>query len=289
MNGHRVCARGLPPSRRSSLAAGGGASRVRPPDRPGRGRGRALLAWAGAAAVLAAYLGGAVLSGRLSPLARRPLLDGLAPPPSYRWVHPPPEFASGNKPPSSGHATIRLGPNGSEVSASGTDDGQVSLVLDQGAVPPAAGQQSVAITIDPLDPAKLAPVPAGLIAAGNAYRIQARYQPSGKPAQITKGQVAMVYPLLSVPVASPFDYVVLTSPDGRAWTRQKSTTQPGSHQVSASFAGAGYFLVAVPPGTASTSSGLNRRVLILLLVAVIYAIIMVIVVGRWLMRRRAAR
>jgi hypothetical protein len=253
------------------------------------GRGRALLAGAAAVAVVAAYLAGAAVSGRLSPLARRPLLDGLAPPPSYRWVHPPPEFAGGNRPPSSGHATVRLGPTGSEVSASGTDDGQLSLVLDQGAVPPSPGQQSVAITIEPLDPAKLAPVPAGLIAAGNAYRIQARYQPSGKAAPISKGQVAMVYPLLSVPVASPFDYVVLTSPDGRAWTRQASTTQPGSHQVSASFSGAGYFLVAVPPGTASASSGPHRRVLILLIVAVVYAIIMVIVVSRWLRRRRTAR
>jgi len=243
-----------------------------------------LLAVAGAVVVLA-YLGGAALSGALSPLARRPLLDGLAPPPSYRWVNPPPESRGSNKPPSSGHATIRLGAGGSEVSASGTDDGQVSLVLDQGAIASSPGQQSVAVTIQPSDPAKLAAVPSGLLAAGNAYRIQARYQPSGKTASIVKGQVALIYPLLSVPVASPFDYVVLTSPDGHAWTRQQSTTQPGSHQVSAPMSGGGYVLVAVPPGTASQSQGRGRRVLILLIVAVVYAIIMVIVVGRWLMRR----
>jgi hypothetical protein len=245
---------------------------------------RTVLAWTGALLVLA-YLAGASLSGALSPLARRPLLDGLAPPPPYRWVNPPPEFRGSNKPPSTGRATIRLGPGGSEVSASGTDDGQVSLVLDQGAIASSAGQQSVAVTIQPFDPAKLAPVPSGLIAAGNAYRLQARYQPSGKTAPIVKGQVALIYPLLSVPVASPFDYVVLTSPDGHAWTRQQSTTQPGSHQVSAPISGGGYVLVAVPPGTASQSGSHNRRVLILLIVAVVYAIIMVIVVGRWLMRR----
>ncbi|HEX9342149.1 MAG TPA: hypothetical protein VF995_00855 [Actinomycetota bacterium] len=252
----------------------------------GEGGRRILLAGTGAVLVLA-YLAGASLSGALSPLARRPLLDGLAPPPPYRWVSPPPEFASGNKPPSSGHATIRLGAGGSEVSASGTDDGQLSLVFDQGAVAASAGQQSATITIQPFDPAKLAPVPSGLIAAGNAYRIQARYQPSGKAASIVKGQVALIYPLLSVPVASPFDYLVLTSPDGHAWTRQRSTTQPGSHQVSAPVSGGGYVLVAVPPGTAAQSQGHSRRVLVLLIVAVVYAIIMVIVVGRWLVRRSA--
>ncbi len=249
-----------------------------------KGRRRILLAGTGAAMVVL-YLAGAALSGALSPLARRPLLDGLAPPAQYRWVKPPPEFAKTNKTPSGGDATIRLGSGGSEVNASGTGDGQVSLVLDAGAIAASPGQQSVAISIQPLDPATLAAVPSGLIAAGNAYRIRTTYQPSGRATTIKQGQVALVYPLLSVPVASPFDYVVLSSTDGRSWTRQKSTTQPGSHQVSAPLTGGGYVLVAVPPGTAAQSQGRSRRVLILLIVAVAYAIIMVIVVGRWLMRR----
>ena len=56
---------------------------------------------------LALYASGAALSGHLSPLARRPLLDGLAPPTPYRWVEPPVELVTSNEPPSSGRFKIR--------------------------------------------------------------------------------------------------------------------------------------------------------------------------------------
>ena len=94
---------------------------------------RRLAAAAGLLAVLA-YLAGAALSGQLSPLARRPLLDGLAPPPPYRWVTPPPELSAGNKKPAGVTSGVGLGPTGSEVSAISTGDGQANLVLDASAV-----------------------------------------------------------------------------------------------------------------------------------------------------------
>ncbi|HXQ57078.1 MAG TPA: hypothetical protein VOA19_14935 [Actinomycetes bacterium] len=71
---------------------------ARPPaGRPPAGRSRLVLLVGVGIVVL--YLAGAVVSGRASILARRPLLDGLAPPTPYRWVHPPAELAAGNKPP----------------------------------------------------------------------------------------------------------------------------------------------------------------------------------------------
>ena len=138
--------------------------------------GLALLAGVG---IVALYLAGAAVSGRASILARRPLLDGLAPPTPYRWVNPPPDLAASNKPPASTRFNLELAPEGSQLGAFSTSDGQVNLVLSQGAVPPRAGQTGVEVTVDPVDPATLGPVPSGLVGAGNAYRIQAGYQPSG--------------------------------------------------------------------------------------------------------------
>jgi hypothetical protein len=47
-------------------------------------------------AAAATFVLGAWMSGALSPLARRPILDGAATLP-YRWVSPPPDLASTNK------------------------------------------------------------------------------------------------------------------------------------------------------------------------------------------------
>ena len=96
----------------------------------------AVLAGIGIAVL---YLAGAALSGRVSPLARRPLLDGLAPPVPYRWVKPPPDLAASNKPPASLRASVKLTPTGSQIGAFATSDGQVNLVLSEGAVPARAG------------------------------------------------------------------------------------------------------------------------------------------------------
>jgi hypothetical protein len=209
---------------------------------------RRLALAAGLLAVLA-YLAGAALSGELSPLARRPLLDGLAPPPPYRWVTPPPELAAGNKKPAGVLSSVAMSPSGSEVSAISTGDGQANLVLDANAVAPSPGQRQVEVKIDPIDPAKLAGAPANLVLAGNAYQVQLTYQPSGRPVTSLSGKVtvSLLVPLLSIPVSSPFDTTVLSSPDGKGWTAQSSTATPGSHQVASTLRGPGYVIAAVPP------------------------------------------
>jgi hypothetical protein len=237
------------------------------------------------------YLAGAALSGSLSPLARRPLLDDFAPPPPYRWVTPPPALAAGNKPPSSGHASIRLTASSSEVTAVATDDGQANLLLDAGAVPPSPGQHTVVVTVEPLDPATLRPVPSGLLAAGNAYRVRATYQPSGTPAPPPGSgtTVALIYPLLSVPVSSPFDYTVLTSKDSTTWTRQPSHATPAVHQVTAPLGGGSYALAAVPPGHAGQRSSRRRDVIIRLAVAVLLAAVAVAWLGGRLASRHGTR
>ena len=184
---------------------------------PGHGRGRRALALGVALAVV--YLAGAALSGRASPLARRPLLDGLAPPTPYRGVHPPAELAAGNKPPAGGRFLLELTAQGSQLSAFSTSDGQVNLILSQGAVPFRAGQIEVVVTVEPLDPARLA-APAGMLVAGNAYRLQAAYRSSGRK--------------VSALAASP-----ASSWSIRCW-RPRSLTRPATSSSPPSTAAAGH-------------------------------------------------
>jgi hypothetical protein len=246
-------------------------------------RARGWAAVAGAAVVLA-YLGGAVSSGRDSPLARRPLLDGLAPPPPYHWVKPPPELAPTNKPPASVRQTVRLSPTGSEVSAIATGDGQASLVLEANAFVPTPGATGVAVAIDPLNPATLAPAPQGLVLAGNAYRMRFTYEPSGKPAPVSgRATAVLIYPLLPIPVGSLFDYTMLSSADGKAWERLQSTATPGSHQLAAPLKAPGYLIVAVPP--AAEAPAPNRVPLI----AGLAAAAVVIIGGAVVLTRRLRR
>jgi hypothetical protein len=243
----------------------------------------ALLAGVGIAVL---YLAGAALSGRASLLARRPLLDGLAPPTPYRWVTPPPGLAADNKRPASLRFEVELGAGGSRLGAFATSDGQVNLVLGEGAVPARQGQTAAAFTVEPVDPATLGPTP-GLVVAGNAYRIQATYRPSGEEVVTLGSQtsVGLVYPLLATPVADPSGHLVVASADGRAWQRLPSTDTPGTHQVSAEVATAGYVAAAIPPAGATGGSGGSGRGRVLLLAA---AVAVLLVLAALLARRRLA-
>ena len=125
------------------------------------------------------YAALAALSGHLSPLANGPLLDGIGPPQPYRWVNPPPDLAATNQPPSSGVFHVPLDPNGSRPEVFVTSDNQITIVVPQGAFPKEAGQIEIVLKVTPLDPATLASPGANLTIFGNAYRLQATYQPSG--------------------------------------------------------------------------------------------------------------
>jgi hypothetical protein len=233
--------------------------------------------------IVVLYLAGAALSGRASILARRPLLDGLAPPTPYRWVNPPPDLAAGNKPPASTRFTLELTANGSRLGAFSTSDGQINLVLSEGAVAARPGQTGVEVAVDPVDPAKFGPAPLGLVVAGNTYRIQATYRPSGHKVEAFGGQssVGLVYPLLAAALADPAGHVVLSSADGQAWKQLASTDQPATHQVSAQLTRTGYVQVGV--ALAEGGSGGDSRTRILLLGT---AVAVVIVVAALLLRLR---
>jgi hypothetical protein len=273
---------GGPPTGR---VATGGAGRERlstlpAPRSPSSGRSRlVLLAGVG---IVVLYLAGAVVSGRASILARRPLLDGLAPPTPYRWVNPPPDLAAGNKPPASTRFTVELTANGSRLGAFSTSDGQLNLVLSEGGVAARPGQTGVEVAVDPVDPATLGAAPSGLVVAGNAYRIRVSYRPSGRKVEALGGQssVGLVYPLLATAVADPGGHVVLSSADGRTWEQLPSTDTPGTHQVSAGLKRTGYVQVGVAP---SQGSGSDPRDRILLLGT---GIAVVIVVAALVLRLR---
>jgi hypothetical protein len=235
---------------------------------------RAAL-WTGLTTVVV-YLAGAAASGALSPAARRPLLDGLAPPSPYRWVNPPPALAGQNKPPAAGSFELPMRAKGSQLGAFSTSDGQYNVIFAENAFAPSRGQRTVVVDVTPLDPATMGSVPAGLLPAGNAYRLQARYAPSNRPIQAFAGEVSvtLVYPLPGLPLSAA--HTLVYSRDGTAWVEVDTSDAPGSHTATGRLPGPGYLLVTVPPAPAApgaTGSRL-RWVLALLLLGVVIAAVL---------------
>jgi hypothetical protein len=233
--------------------------------------------------VVLLYVGGAMVSSSLSPLARRPLLDGFVPPAPYNWVRPPPELAASNVTPLPGMLRLRMGPDGSRGGFFATDDAQVSLVLPVAAFPPAPGAEAVTVEILPVDPSSVGPAPGDRIVTGNAYRIRATYEPSNDPATLRKTiGVVMVYPDL----VTVFNrHVLLVSPDGSVWTRvQETRDQHVTRQVQGRIRTVGYVAVAAgrlpsvgPDGRGPGQEGIPFSVVF------IVAGIVLLVVGVFLM------
>jgi hypothetical protein len=191
--------------------------------------------------VTLAYLGLATLSGHLSLLARRPLLDGYQGAPLYRWVSPPPELAATNVPPAAGEFTVPLTERGSRPDVLTTDDAQATVILTEGTFPPADEQDEVKLTIDPLDPANLSPPDPPLRIVGNVYRIEARYEPSGERVRAIESplEVILIYPLTSD--ASVGQHRVIASKDGMRWILPvEGTDSPGIQQTEAPVGSLGY-------------------------------------------------
>jgi hypothetical protein len=218
----------------------------------------------GLAAVLA-YAAGAWISGSISPLARRPILDGGATLP-YRWVSPPPALASTNKPPYAARATLSFQGDRSDPEVVNTNDQQAEVVLALGAISKAAGADSVTVTIDPVDPSTTGPPPDDLSVLGNAYRFQVTYVPTGAPVTTfrTRPQVFLMWAAIGVRAR---DRTVIYSPDGKSWTQLKTQTD---HSLLTAMAQApsanGYFEVATtghipspsPVGPGGSTGGLGR-------------------------------
>jgi hypothetical protein len=233
-------------------------------------------ALAAGVAVTALYLVSAAVSGRLSPLARRPLLDGFAPPPPYRWVRPPASLASTNEKPSAGRFSIPLGKAGSEAGVFSTDDSQASLALGPGAIQPSSGDRSVLLRITPLAPAAGVSLPGGMVLSGNVYRFIASYRPSGSPVGpfTAPGQLVLAYPAAAD--ALLHRHTLLRSDDGRTWEAVQSIDSIGQQLVQGNVDKMGYFAVGqAKPGTprhTSTGTIVYRVILIAGIVVVVAAI-----------------
>ena len=236
-------------------------------------------------ALFIVYAASVVLSGHLSPLARRPLLDGLAPPTAYRWVEPPPELAATNKQPTPLSLQVELKNKGSETAVPTTDDAQVTLILPQGAFAPADGQRGVEVSIEPVGPSTLPPPDAPLHIIGNVYALRATYAPSGNKAKLqVLSTVVLVYPLLANDHGA---HTVIWSRDGTAWKPVKTDDLRSIQQAGGDLTDLGYVAVAGQPAspTAEGSSGVGSSATI----AIVAGLVVLAAVAAYLLRRNAGR
>lgn len=203
-------------------------------------------------AVVAFYFASAWFSGQLSPLARRPLLDGLAPPTPYRWVDPPPELASTNLAPAPGTFRVELGNRGSLTAVLTTTDAQVTLILPKGSFAPAEDGRAVEVSIEPLAASEVDPPPPPLEIEGNVYRLEATYLPSNEPAGLAaEARTVLTYPFSTG--VHPGNTVV-HSTDGVTWTTVDTNDLPSIQQADAPIDALGYVAVARDT-TATTAPG----------------------------------
>jgi len=169
-----------------------------------------------------------------------PLYDGFAPPPRYQWVNPPAPFVAGNRVPGPKRTEVTLGAGGSAQEGFSSDDGQLVVNLPAGAIP--SGPPTAAVTITPVDPATLGPLPGGATADGNAYRVEITYAPAG-PAVATLAAAGSA--LLTVPQTPE---KVFGSPDGHDWTQIELVPVDNS-RLSFRVTSAGYVLASAAPIT----------------------------------------
>lgn len=204
------------------------------------------------AAALGAYLAIAVATLGLSGRRLLPLFEGVGPPPAYQWVNPPSAFAAGNTKPGPAGAEIAIRGGRSAQAAATTGDGQFVVNFSAGAFPAHGDDTSVHAAITPLDPSTLGPVPSGLAADGNAYRIELTYKPSNAPVDTvaTACDIAMTAP-------SP-GQVLLYSSDGRSWSKLASTSVGATSTVIATFKRTGWYLVGTNPGALVSGQRSNR-------------------------------
>jgi hypothetical protein len=201
-------------------------------------------------AILAFYAGSAWLSGQLSPLARRALLDGIAPPTAYRWVDPPPELASTNLAPADGTFRVELGGRGSLTAVLTTTDAQVTLILPKGSFAPADGARAVEVKVEPLALSSVELPPPALEVLGNVYRVRATSVPSGKRTDLAAtARVVLTYPFSAG--VHPGTTIV-QSTDGASWTTADTNDLPSIQQADAPIDALGY--VAVARDTSATGS-----------------------------------
>jgi hypothetical protein len=226
--------------------------------------------------IIVAYALLAAWSGRLSPLARRPLLDGTTALP-YRWVSPPPELASTNQQPESADAFLKLTSKGVKGQVVVTPDQQAIVVIADGVIAAHGKDDEVEVKVVPVDPQPLASAGGQLAFFGNAYRITATYQPSNTTVHgLASGKqldVALTYPATATLQSASHELLFSpdASPGGDGWTPLKTNDTPSVSQAEALTPDLGDVVVAgvpsspvvtVTPGTVGGGSNTLRLALI---------------------------
>jgi hypothetical protein len=251
---------------------------------------RRVLAVGGAVAVVAVYLAGAAISGRLSPAARRPLLDGFGSVQPYRWVHPPPALAANNQAPHNARQTFAFKGGTFQGGVVSTNDLQSTVILQDGSIAPSNGQTGALVSIDPLDPADFGEPPDGLSFDGNVYRITGTYQPgrSPLPSIDPAADLALTYPADAAFGLDSLTHVILTSPDGRTWRSLASQDLPSNTQpqVTSKMTDFGYFAVGRSGGTAAAKGWPLSRLVPILVAGVVVLLILLFTSPRVIRRLR---
>lgn len=237
-------------------------------------RGNFGLAWAGAGLALL-YVVVAALTAHLSSRPVLPLFDGFAPPTPYAWVNPPPDRAGDNVAPKPVERDLPLGPDGVAATNASTDDAQAIVGLDKGSVPAHPPDTGVKVRIIPGDAGALGPLPAGLRAVSNAYRVELEYLGSGTSLArlAAKGTVALT--------AADVGDRMLFSADGQTWQEVTSRPFGQDHGLFTELDTPGWFVVvssapAPAPGGAGGSDALRTVLLVLGGVAPVIGAILVL-------------
>ncbi len=232
------------------------------------------LVWGGGTAAL--YLA-AIWCAWPWPAPLRLLYDGYVPPPPYRWVHPPLAPLHRPLPPHSATGIIALTPHGSAPGSVATGDDQAAIVLPAEAFAPRAGEPSVEIRITPLDPTSIAPPPGGLRYDANAYRIDATYTVSHRPAALRAPA--------SVILRYATGATALLRLSGRTWTALPSQRVPIALEIYGTTRALGVFAATGPPQPVTPQwVGLDRGLAAALAIAAV-----VLLIGLARSSRRAAR
>lgn len=205
----------------------------------------------------------ALVTSALSSRPVLPLFDGFAPPVPYNWVSPPAEAAANNSPPKGTEREVPLGQEGTEATNVSTEDGQMIVGLDKGSVASLPPETAARVTVAPLDPATLGPLPPGLRPVSNAYRVMLRYVPSqAEIARLAvKGTVAMT--------AAQAGDRLLYSSDGAQWQEREFRPFGQDNGVFSELETGGYFLVASSTLAQNSPGPVSRNVVLLGLVAVL--------------------
>lgn len=198
----------------------------------------------------------------------------------YNWVNPPPKFASGNRPPSPGHATVKVGPNGqSDPAVVATNDTQPQCILNTppGGFQPTANRGPVSVDMKPVS--SFPAPPPGVKFLTNVYLVTAT---------TPLAQKAIIDLSFSDGQPAPTSIYNIEE-NGTSWRDLGTTGNAAPFTIAAETVTLGYFAAGYKAGQGTSGPKVGGGQLLPILTAV--AIIIVVVAGvplAMLRRRRAA-